>query len=379
MRNEAMHCSQVPSSRRTDARLARALMIVALVVGGCADEARPAGELGNDQSPSSADASSTRPRPAADGDGNDDDEADAGTSKPTGSNVTKDAGATSGKPLLDAGSAVGANPPNTQDGGGAVPNAPSSADAAVGSGACDHACLIGYLEGYLMALVAHDPLPAKFSTTLRYTDNGKDAKPGEGLWKSATSVRVDTRLLFADPMAGQAALQLVVLEGATPVIYQARIKVENSQITELETMTVRRQGAANGFFSPDGMVPKPVFLQPVSVDRRMTREALKVEVDLYLDFLEGESGTKVHFDPMCTRYENGQVTAQAGRVGSQSWSFDLTRRYLVFDEEQGIVWGMFPFTQSDTTLVVGEAFKVMDKKLMMIQAVMANIPAKTWK
>ena len=57
----------------------------------------------------------------------------------------------------------------------------------------------------------------------------------------------------------------------------------------------------------------------------------------------------------------------------------MTRRYLVFDEEQSIVWGMFPFTQADTTLVVGEAFKVMDKKLMMIQAVMANIPAKTWK
>lgn len=377
MRNEAPHRSPVLSSKGSKSRLVRALMVVALIFGGCADEAEPADELGGDQSPSSTDASSTRPKPAADDSAGD--EADAATAKPTGSDAKKDAGGTSGKPPIDAGSAGGATPPNTQDGGGAAPNTPSNTDAAVAAGACDHACLIGYLEGYLMALVAHDPAPAKFSTTLRYTDNGKDAKLGEGLWKSATSVRADTRLLFADPMAGQAALQLVVLEGTTPVIYQARIKVENSQITELETMTVRRQGAANGFFSPDGMVPKPVFLQPVSADKRMTREALKVEVDLYLDFLEGESGQKVHFDPMCTRYENGQVTAQAGRVGSQSWSFDLTRRYLVFDEEQGIVWGMFPFTQSDTTLVVGEAFKVMDKKLMMIQAVMANIPAKTWK
>jgi len=372
MTNEAMHRLSAPSSSRTETRFTCALMVVALIVVGCAEETRPAGELGDDKSPSSADASSTRPKPPLD------DEADTGTAQPTGSNAKKDAGGTAGKPLLDAGSTAGATPPNIQD-GGAAPNTPSTADAAVVSGACDHACLIGYLEGYLMALVAHDPAPAKFSTTLRYTDNGKDAKLGEGLWKSATSVRADTRLLFADPMTGQAGLQLVVLEGTTPVIYQARIKVENSQITELETMTVRRQGAANGFFSPDGMVPKPVFLQPVSVDKRMTREALKVEVELYVDFLEGESGSKVHFDPMCTRFENGQVTAQAGRVGSQSWSFDVTRRYLVFDEEQGIVWGMFPFTQSDTTLVVGEAFKVMDKKLMMIQAVMANIPAKTWK
>ena len=197
----------------------------------------------------------------------------------------------------------------------ASPSASSGADAAVSGGACDHACLIGFLEGYLVALVAHDPTKAHFSSTLRYTDNGKDAKVGDGLWKSASSVRADTRLLFADPMTGQAALQLVILEGTTPVIYQARIKVEGAEISELETMTVRRQGAANGFFSPDGMVPKPVFLQAVSPDKRMTRDELKAEVELYVDFLEGASGSKVHFDPMCVRFENGQQTAQAGRVG----------------------------------------------------------------
>lgn len=373
MSNEASHRSQPHTSRHKRSWIAHAIMAVVLSFGGCAEETTPAPELADDESPSTTDASA-RPKPGPE----DDDDADAGSAKPTGSNVKKDAGGTTSQPLLDAGSAAGATPPLTQD-GGAAPSGSSNADAAVASGACDHACLIGYLEGYLKALVAHDPAPAKFSSTVRYTDNGKDAKLGEGLWKTATMVRVDTRLLFADALAGQAALQLVVLEGTTPVIYQARIKVENSQITELETMTVRRQGAANGFFSPDGMVPKPIFLAPISPEKRMTREALKVEVDLYLDFLEGESGSKVHFDPMCTRYENGQVTAQAGRVGSQSWSFNLTRRYLVFDEVQGIVWGNFPFTQSDTTLVVGEAFKVMDNKLMMIQAVMANIPAKAWK
>jgi hypothetical protein len=42
------------------------------------------------------------------------------------------------------------------------------------------------------------------------------------------------------------------------------------------------------------------------------------------------------------------------------------------------VWGMFPFTQGDNTLVVAELFKVMDDKIMMIQAVMAYMPAKAW-
>jgi hypothetical protein len=261
----------------------------------------------------------------------------------------------------------------------ATSDASSASDATTPvSGVCDHSCLLGFLEKYLTALVAHDATGAPFATTLRYTDNGKEAKLGEGLWQTATSIRADTRLLFADEMTGQAGLQLVVLEGTAPVIHQARLKISDSHITELETMTVRRQGAANGFFSPDGMVPKPVFKEDPPADKRMTRAELKAEVDLYVDFLEGASGSKVHFDPKCVRFENGQQTATAGAVGSQSWSFDVTRRYLVFDEQQGIVWGMFPFSQSASALVVGEAFKVVDHKIMMIQAVMANMPAKTW-
>ena len=56
----------------------------------------------------------------------------------------------------------------------------------------------------------------------------------------------------------------------------------------------------------------------------------------------------------------------------------MVDRYLVFDEEAGMVWGMFPFTHDAETLVVGELFKVIEGKIMMIQAVMANMPAKAW-
>jgi hypothetical protein len=40
---------------------------------------------------------------------------------------------------------------------------------------------------------------------------------------------------------------------------------------------------------------------------------------------------------------------------------------LVIDEEAGITSGMFPFQQSETALVVGEAFKVINGKNMMIR------------
>ena len=112
----------------------------------------------------------------------------------------------------------------------------------------------------------------------------------------------------------------------------------------------------------------------------MSRDDLAAITELYLDYLEGSKrASEVPFDEGCKRYENGQVTASGlSSFNLQSWSFDVTRRILVIDEEAGITWGMFPFTQAATTLVVGEAFKIMSGKIMMIQAVMANQPAKAW-
>lgn len=252
--------------------------------------------------------------------------------------------------------------------------------ATVSPDACDRKCLLDFVQGYLDALIAHDPSKLKVSATLKYTENGTAAKLGDGLWKSASMLVANARLDFADPTQGQVATQVVINEGSMPVIYQARLKVVKGEITEIESMSVRRQGAANGFFNPAKMVPEPVFLQPIEPSKRMPREALNAVTEQYLDYLEGEKrGNQVPFDMGCKRYENGQVTASGlSSFNTQSWRFQVTRRTLIIDEEAGITWGMYPFTQAQSGLVVGEAFKLIDGKIMMIQAVMANIPTKAW-
>jgi hypothetical protein len=250
------------------------------------------------------------------------------------------------------------------------------------AGACDRACLIGVLSAYLDALAARAPMMVPVDSTLKYTDNGVTAQLGDGLWKTASQLVAGERMDFADPLTGQVASQLVVNEnGTTPVIYQVRLRVVERKITEIESMTVRQLGAANGFFSPQNMKPQPVFLQTIDPAKRMTRDQLKAEVDKYIDYLDGKTkAAGVDFDAMCNRYENGVATATGlASFQAQSWMFQVTPRYLVFDEEMGLVWGMFPFTQAATALVVGELFKVVDSKIMMIQAVMANIPTTAWK
>lgn len=242
-------------------------------------------------------------------------------------------------------------------------------------------CLLDIMQQYLDALVAHDPSKLKVSSSLKVTDNGEVTKLGEGLFATGTMVLNDHRLDFADPVTGNVTTHVVINEGSMGVIYQARLKVVNHEITEIEAMTVHRQGAANGFFNIENMKPEPVFLQEVPAEKRMSRDELNAITELYLDYLEGKKrGPDVPFDEGCKRYENGQVTADGlGSFNAQSWSFQVTRRTLVIDEEAQITWGMYPFFPSDNTLVVGEAFKIIEGKIMMIQAVMAYQPSKTWE
>lgn len=261
-------------------------------------------------------------------------------------------------------------------------------DPPVPAGDCDRDCLMGVLENYLDALQANDPSRLNVSDNLKYTDNGVAAELGQGLWRTAQSVDNDKRLDFADPVQKNVATQVVINEGGGgggcgdtgAVMYQVRLKVEQNVITEIESMTVRRSGAANGFFNVQNMKPESVFTQTIPVNQRMSRRELIALLDLYVDYLEGKvRGNQVPFDQSCKRYENGVVTASGlSSFNMQSWGFNVTRRYPVIDEEAGIAWGMLPFSQTASALVVGEAFKMIDGKIMMIQAVMARMPAKAW-
>ncbi len=267
------------------------------------------------------------------------------------------------------------------------------------SGDCDRECLLGVLDNYLEALVANAPSQINVADSLKYTDNGVAAELGQGLWMTAAAVDNEKRLDFADPVQKNVATQVVVnervensaeenstgcdganSEGLSPVIYQVRLKVEQGVITEIEAMTLRLMGAA-GMFNPKNLKPESVFTQSIPADQRMSREELIALMDLYVDYLEGSVvGKEVPFDKKCKRYENGIVTAAGVPMFNMQsfWFFNVTRRYPVIDEEAGIVWGILPFFQTKTSLVVGEAFKMFDGKIKMIQAVMRAMPAKAW-
>ncbi len=51
------------------------------------------------------------------------------------------------------------------------------------AGACDRACLEGFVNQYVDALVARDPARLPLTRTAKYTENGVELKLGDGMWE----------------------------------------------------------------------------------------------------------------------------------------------------------------------------------------------------
>src|SRR5438309_750686 len=99
---------------------------------------------------------------------------------------------------------------------------------------CDRACLDGFIDKYLTALTSHDATRIPTSRNVKFTENTKQMKLGEGVWQTATGVG-SYRIRLADPRSGQAIFFGVLKEDAKTAMFALRIKVESQQIAEVET------------------------------------------------------------------------------------------------------------------------------------------------
>jgi hypothetical protein len=177
------------------------------------------------------------------------------------------------------------------------------AGAAAGQ-VCDRACLEGFIDQYMDALIAHNPNTLPVPPRMKMTENGQRLEPGDGFWRTATG-KGTYRLFVADPQAGQVAFIGTMREANIPVVAAIRLKIENRQISEIETFVIRNTDAANNL---DMMAkPNPVFLQAATP--RASREDLIKTANMYFTGLEKNDGKGNYpFADDCNRIENGVQT-----------------------------------------------------------------------
>jgi hypothetical protein len=174
---------------------------------------------------------------------------------------------------------------------------------------CDRACLTGYMDAYLKAQEAHSAANLPLPKSARLTENGVTLKAGEGFFRTAGAPTY--RLDIADPEMGGIASQLVVREGAEKVFEFVRLKVENKQIVEVETI-IGRKGESGPMFVPDfATKPRPEFTLSIREAERGSRLELMAVADAYWRALETNGRPNYHPAPLLPgiiRIENGLAT-----------------------------------------------------------------------
>jgi hypothetical protein len=104
---------------------------------------------------------------------------------------------------------------------------------------CDYKCLTDMVRGYMEALAKRDPTRAHLASNVRFTENNVELSLGhEGLWTTVSGVAPNA-MVAADVTTGMGAWIGTVEENGEPAYYGMRLRVQDKQITEVETIVVR--------------------------------------------------------------------------------------------------------------------------------------------
>jgi hypothetical protein len=283
---------------------------------------------------------------------------------------------------------------------------------------CDRACLEGFVNQYLDALVARNPYSLPLGPKVKFTENEQMIPLGEGIWGTASGLG-SYKLYVADQQAGQVGFLGTLRENDTPVAFALRLKIDHRLIREVETMVVRDPAAAKAIEAIGR--PDPLFVAALPASERRSRDELIAIANKYTEGIEHNNGDLVPFDAECNRVQNGTQTTNnpnlkldpnatwtpmslgcKEQLGTKFFSFIrkiYPRRFMVIDDERGIVFGWLLFQipgtvtsvdipghgsigiplpyQAPVTLDVAELYKIKNGKIRQVEALQTNVPYGT--
>ena len=292
--------------------------------------------------------------------------------------------------------------------------------------ACDRACLQGYMDRYLKAMLDRNVSDDLFSRNVRFTENGIQLPLGnEGLWYGMSGLG-GYRFYVPDIDTQQVAMIGSVKENmgnhgvnddqGTNVAIAIRLKISDGKITEVEQLAIRptvqlgggggaRGGGAGGAGAGAGAAggrgaapapalgtgdrvavmkePNPIFSQIIPENERASREDLVIQANYYFTALARHDGNGYYpFTEGCVRFENGTTSTSDCLGQFTGHSLDnivdriRDRRFVAVDRERGVVFSFafFDHYRINWTWQLAELFKIEKGKIRRIEAVFHQAP-----
>lgn len=300
-----------------------------------------------------------------------------------------------------------------------------TSQSAFAAESCDRACLEGFIDRYLDAVIANNPAALPLAADVRFTEDGQRLVIGDGLWNTMKA-KGNYRLFVTDVTAGQVAFIGTIMEDhrdpaqSTPALIAVRLKVENETITQIEQVVVRNENAARNV---DAMTVRPGLLATIPPAQRMSRaDLIKVSNQYFSGMQQNDGRGEYPFADDCDRLENGGRSTNAPTPAGEKrpdpktatnysgqWScmeqFQSglihfvhrirDRRFVAVDEERGIAFSFafFDHPGGETrnfqtpdgrkvsagpvqpwTWQLAELFKVEGGKIHEIEAILQRSP-----
>jgi hypothetical protein len=227
------------------------------------------------------------------------------------------------------------------------------------------------VDVYLAALLAHDPAKAPLAKTVRFTENTATLQPGEGLWVGASEEPTTFKVYVPDPVTATGRFLGVMREFDHPVLLALRLRLVNTQITEIEHIVSRSltdEGLRNL------VTPRPGLVTDVPPLQRVPRAQMLTLANGYYESILRTSSAATSYAPDCERHENGistsgsrerahgvtpiapgSPTAIIGRIRTMTCAAAIDTGYLgyitgidlrritIADEERGLVFATAMF------------------------------------
>ena len=287
------------------------------------------------------------------------------------------------------------------------------AQAPVQKPACNRACLQGYMDRYLKAMLDRTVSDDLFARNVRFTENGIQLPLGnEGLWYGMSGPGT-YRFYVPDIDTQQVALIGSVKENmgnhgvnddqGNNVAVAIRLKIVDGKITEVEQLAIRPAvqlgggGARGAAPAAPAAAPAPstgdrvaamkephaVYSQIIPENERASREDLVIQANYYFTALARHDSKGYYpFTEGCVRFENGITSTSDCLAQFTGTSLNnivdriRDRRFVAVDRERGIVFAFafFDHYRINWTWQLAELFKIEKGKIRRIEAVFHQAP-----
>jgi hypothetical protein len=239
---------------------------------------------------------------------------------------------------------------------------------------CDRACLIGAMDNYVAALVAHDPSRVPLSSSVEFVENTVPMHPGEGLWKAADALPATFKIYVPDPVSEEVGLLCVMSASNMPIEASFRLKIRHGEIVAAEHLWAGDLKPAN---LKNLQTPRPGLLSTIPASERVPRDEMLKIAGTYYTAVTTADANNAPFAADCERHENGipttgnnvpanptprQVLGSLGcaaQLKTHVMDYIKTiepRRLMIADPETGLVMGFSQFRhpmKENTEKIVG--------------------------